>query len=73
MEDNTSSEKKIKQYFTSDAWTALSEYEKRRYENVQRNYEFLKASGYGYMMFISNHSDYLDLFCAVNQKSVETS
>ncbi|GFY75892.1 histone-lysine N-methyltransferase PRDM9 [Trichonephila inaurata madagascariensis] len=45
MEDNTSSEKKIKQYFTSDAWTALSEYEKRRYENVQRNYEFLKASG----------------------------
>ncbi|GFY66352.1 histone-lysine N-methyltransferase PRDM9 [Trichonephila inaurata madagascariensis] len=45
MEDNTSSRKKIKQYFTSDAWTALSEYEKRRYENVQRNYEFLKASG----------------------------
>ncbi|GFQ87372.1 probable histone-lysine N-methyltransferase PRDM7 [Trichonephila clavata] len=62
MEDNASSEKKIKQYFTSDAWTALSEYEKRRYENVQRNYEFLKASGITpkmpeFMMTKYNHSN----------------
>ncbi|GFY66353.1 probable histone-lysine N-methyltransferase PRDM7 [Trichonephila inaurata madagascariensis] len=62
MEGNTSSEKEIKQYFTSDAWTALSEYEKRRYENVQRNYEFLKASGITpkipeFMMTKYNHSN----------------
>ncbi|GBM99798.1 hypothetical protein AVEN_126148-1 [Araneus ventricosus] len=45
MNSKLSSNKNLKQYFTSDAWTALSEYEKGRYENVQKNYEILKASG----------------------------
>ncbi|GBN93926.1 hypothetical protein AVEN_97862-1 [Araneus ventricosus] len=36
-----------KEYFTTDAWTALSEYEKIRYENVQKNYEMLKANAIG--------------------------
>ncbi|GIX72333.1 histone-lysine N-methyltransferase PRDM9 [Caerostris darwini] len=42
---NESSDRNKNVKFTSDAWTALSEYEKRRYENVQKNFEILKASG----------------------------
>ncbi|GIY45804.1 histone-lysine N-methyltransferase PRDM9 [Caerostris darwini] len=43
MNENSDRNKNVN--FTSDAWTALSEYEKRRFENVQKNFEILKASG----------------------------
>ncbi|GIX89102.1 histone-lysine N-methyltransferase PRDM9 [Caerostris extrusa] len=45
MNENSDRNKNAKNSFSSDAWTALSEYEKRRYENVQKNFEILKASG----------------------------
>ncbi|KAF8797098.1 Zinc finger protein 774 like protein [Argiope bruennichi] len=45
MDNKFHSNKNIKQYFTSDAWSALSEYEKKRWENVQKNFEILKSSG----------------------------
>ncbi|GBM14374.1 hypothetical protein AVEN_246548-1, partial [Araneus ventricosus] len=34
-----------KQHLTSDAWMNLSDYEKKRLENVQKNYELLKSMG----------------------------
>ncbi|GBN76590.1 hypothetical protein AVEN_2932-1 [Araneus ventricosus] len=45
MDDKSISNNNVEQYFTADAWTALSEYEKRRFENVLKKKDILKSSG----------------------------